>query len=131
MAGPAGGGGADPKPWRLLNRSPPPVSHVSASFAARASDHAVRRYAERVLGLAIPAGLDDQRALSHVRARRTDCAAIRQHLAGHGGVILQAGMRSGTVVVPGERMRLRVSEGSVVTVLTPEPRTLGRALKAA
>ncbi|WHQ68633.1 hypothetical protein [Methylorubrum extorquens] len=107
------------------------MSHVSVDYAARASDHAVRRYAERVLGLPIPPGLDDQRALSHVRARGTDCAAIRQHLAGLGGVILAAGMRSGTVVVPLERMRLRVSEGTVVTVLTPEPKTLGRALRQA
>ncbi|UYW28247.1 hypothetical protein OKC48_06925 [Methylorubrum extorquens] len=107
------------------------MSHVSASYAARATDHAVRRYAERVLGLPIPPALDDQRALSLVRARGTDCVAIRAHLAGLGGVILAAGMRSGTVVVPGERMRLRVSEGTVVTVLTPEPKVAGRPLRQA
>lgn len=45
------------------------MSHVTPSHAAAVSHHAVRRYAERVLGATVPAGLPDWAALAHVRAQ--------------------------------------------------------------
>lgn len=102
------------------------MSHVSPSHAAAVSHHAVRRYAERVLGATVPAGLADWQALAHVRAQGWDCDAIRARFAGVGGLVVAAGMRAGVVVVPEERMRVRVDGGVVVTVVTPEPRERGR-----
>ncbi|QDI82415.1 hypothetical protein E8E01_19325 [Methylorubrum populi] len=78
------------------------MSHVSPSHAAAVSHHAIRRYAERVLGATVPAGLPDWAALAHVRAQGWDCDAIRARLAGVGGLIVAAGMRAGVVVVPEE-----------------------------
>ena len=90
------------------------MSHVP-SHTARATDHAVRRYAERILGLNTD-GLDDPAALTRARAQGMDCDGIRRRLAALGGVILRSGMHSGIVVVPAERMSVRVTAGAVVTV---------------
>lgn len=107
------------------------MSHVSPSHAARATDHAVRRYLERVhrLDLGGPA-VPDPEALACARAQGWDCDAVRRRLASLGGIILQAGMRDGAVVVPLERMTVRVTRGAVVTVVTPPVRTPRRAGRA-
>lgn len=105
------------------------MSHVSPSHSARATDHAVRRYAERVLGLDAE-GLDDIQALARARAQGIDCGWIRRRLAELGGIILQTGMRDGRVVAPLEGMTVRVAGGSVVTVVTPLLRTAGRRGRA-
>lgn len=64
-----GGGRPTRGPWSS-NQEPPPVSHVTPSHAARATDHAVRRYLERVhrLDLGGPT-VPDPEALSRARAQ--------------------------------------------------------------
>ena len=100
------------------------MSHVTVDYRARATDHAVRWYAERILGLEAE-GLDDPATRARVDAQRMDCEDIRRHLALRGGVILSAGMRTGVVVVPAEGISLRVNGGSVVTVVTKAVRRPG------
>ncbi|WP_342163151.1 hypothetical protein [Methylobacterium sp. SD21] len=109
------------------------MSHVSPSHRAHPTDHAVRRYAERVLGLDAE-GLDDRQALARAQAQGIDCGWIRRRLAELGGIVVATGMRDGAVVVPLEGMTLRVVRGAVVTVLTPPLGTSvrrGRALSRA
>lgn len=101
------------------------MSHTRADYRAHATDHAVRRYAERVLGLDL-GDLDDQRALSRARAQGVNCVWIRARLAEVGGILLQTGMRDGSVVVPLERMTVHLTRGAVVTVVTPPLRTSRR-----
>lgn len=105
------------------------MSHVS-SHRAHATDHSVRRYAERLLGLDAE-GLDDPAALARAHAQGIDCEAVRRHLASLGGVILAAGMRSGVVVVPADRISLRVKDGRVVTIVTAPVRRPTRHLRRA
>ena len=106
------------------------MSHVTPGQSVRATDHAVRRYIERIHGLDLE-GLDDPAALSRARTRGIDCEAVRRHLGRLGGVILAAGMRTGVVVVPAERMSVRVKDGRVVTVVTPPARRPGHVRQAA
>jgi len=107
------------------------VSHVSPSHSARATDHAVRRYAERVLELDLGGEeVPDHVALARARAQGVKCTWVRRRLAELGGIVLAAGMRDGRVVAPLEGMTVRVAGGSVVTVVTPPLRTAGRRGRA-
>lgn len=105
------------------------MSHVSPSHRAHPTEHAVRRYAERVLGLDAE-GLDDIPALAHARAQGIDRAWIRRRLAEIAGIVLAASMRDGRVVAPLEGMTVRIAGGSVVVVVTPPLRTTGRRGRA-
>ncbi|KQP33832.1 hypothetical protein ASF49_08165 [Methylobacterium sp. Leaf104] len=97
------------------------MSHVS-SHRARVTDHAVRRFAERVLHRTVPAGLTDRQAVGALLAQGVDVADAQARLAAWGGIVLAARQVTGTVLVPEEGMRVRVADGVVVTVLTPPPR---------
>jgi hypothetical protein len=99
-------------PWRGAadartlegQQEPAPVSHVTPSHAARATDHAVRRYLDPMQRLSLSSeAVPDPEALSRARAQGWDCHAVRRRLASLEGIILSAGMRDGVVVVPLER----------------------------
>lgn len=95
------------------------MTHVTPSTPrARVTAHAVRRYAERVLGQAVnEAVADDAVACLQLRGRGVDLAAIRARIRAVGGVLLQTGARTGDVVAFPEAMKFRVVDGVVVTVL--------------
>ena len=106
------------------------MSHISQhSPKARATDHAVRRYAERHLGVTVETD-DDRVAVNLLRAKGVDLARIRARIADIGGVIMSTGRTSGDCIAFPEALRFRLVEGKVVTVLaragkvkptTPEP----------
>ncbi|TXM64284.1 hypothetical protein FV226_26695 [Methylobacterium sp. WL12] len=98
---------------------------------AHATDHAVRRYAERFLGETVEETVTDDRvAVRMLKDRRVDTARIRARIADVGGVIMATGRTSGDCIAFPEALRFRLVEGKVVTVLaragkvkptTPEP----------
>lgn len=56
---------------------------------------------------------------------------MRLNLTSLGGVILTSGMRTGVVVVPAERVSLRVTDGRVVTNVEATTRGRGHVHRAA
>ncbi len=84
---------------------------------ARATDHAVRRYAERRLGVWVD-GTDDGAALTTLRARGVDVGAIRRRLSIAGGL----GVANGASAVIADGLKLVLADGAVVTVLAPKLR---------
>lgn len=95
------------------------MTHVTAtSPRAHATDHAVRRYAERFLGVAIDEAVtDDRAAVRMLRAQGVDTARIRARIADVGGVIMATGRMSGDAIGFPEGLRFRLVDGKVVTVL--------------
>lgn len=78
---------------------------------ARATDHAVRRYAERALGIAVDG--EDAAALATLRARGVNVGAIRRRISIQGGL----GVANGAHSVIADGLRLVIADGAVVTVL--------------
>lgn len=81
---------------------------------ARPTDHAVRRYAERALGVAVE-GDDDAVALRTLVARRVPVGAIRRRLSIVGGLGVANGANA--VVEGSTGLKLVLVDGNVVTVL--------------
>lgn len=102
----------------FANPLPPDVLvDRSGGLRARVSDHAIRRYCERVLGLGEDrlAGIDDHAAQRVLVELGFDVEAVRIKLAYHGGVALRH-LRAPVVRVAG--MVIRVSpNGVVITVV--------------
>lgn len=104
------------------------MSHISSTTSrARVTDHAVRRYAERWLGVVIETD-DDREAVRLLRERKVDVARIRARCAEVGGLIVDVtrklGRSSGAAVAFPEGLRFQVVDGTVVTVLArvvPKP----------
>lgn len=80
---------------------------------ARATDHAVRRYAERALG--VVGDGDDAEAVKALQAHRVNVAAIRRRLIIVGGL----GVANGAcAVIEGQTgLKLVIADGAVVAVL--------------
>lgn len=91
------------------------MSHVR-DVRAHATDHAVRRYAERHLGVTVETE-DDRVAMVHLRAKGVDLAQIRARIAEIGGVIMATGATTGDCIAFPEALRFRLVDGKVVTVL--------------
>ena len=87
----------------------------SGGVRVRVTHHAVRRYAERALGLGedMLDGVEDRDAVEVLRGLGVPVAAIRDRLAYHGGVLLAHGAAG--IVIDG--VRLVVVENRVVTVV--------------
>jgi hypothetical protein len=77
------------------------------------TDHAVRRYAERVLHVVLSAGLSDPHAICELEERGIDVDWIRERIARAGRVAVQHGAVS--VIADGVRMILE--DGRVVSCL--------------
>ncbi len=93
------------------------MSNISQhSPKARATDHAVRRYAERHLGVTVETE-DDRVAVNLLRAKGVDLARIRARIADIGGVIMSTGRTSGDCIAFPEALRFRLVDGKVVTVM--------------
>ncbi|MCP1549430.1 MULTISPECIES: hypothetical protein [Methylobacteriaceae] len=84
---------------------------------ARVTDHAVRRYAERALGVTV-AGDDDGAAMTALRTRSVNVGRIRRHLAILGGL----GVANAAGAVVAEGLKLVLVDGAVVTVLATKVR---------
>jgi hypothetical protein len=84
---------------------------------ARATDHAVRRYAERALGVWIE-GMDDGAAIAALRARGINVGAIRRKLSILGGL----GVANDATAVTADGLKLVISDRAVVTVLAKKLR---------
>lgn len=87
----------------------------SGGLRARVTHHAVRRYAERALGLGedLLDGVDDRDAIEVLRGMGIPVAVIRDRLSYYGGVLLAHGAAG--IVIDG--IRLVVVEDRVVTIV--------------
>lgn len=98
--------------------SPAPADVVhdhSAGVRAYVTIHAIRRYADRILGMEEAlADLDDMDAVDAMLATGVDVPAIRDWLAFYGGV----GKRHGAVGVCRDGVGIVLKAGRVVTVLS-------------
>ncbi len=98
---------------------------------ARATDHAVRRFAERAVGVIVDEGMDDTAALAELGRRGVNVRRVRQTLSKLGGI--GVANKAQAVIVNG--LKLVIRDGAVVTVLAKnqmrEPRALDEALAAA
>jgi hypothetical protein len=83
---------------------------------ARVTDHAVRRYAERALGVAVEG--DDDEAMTALRRRKVPVGAVRRHLSTIGGL----GVANGAQAVIADGLKLVIADGAVVTVLAKKLR---------
>ena len=92
-----------------------------SGIRARVTDHAVRRYAERALGVTVDG--DDNEAMVALRERKVAVGAVRRHLSTIGGL----GVANQAQAVIAEGLKLIIADGAVVTVLAkklrvdPEP----------
>lgn len=77
----------------------------------RVTDHAVRRYAERALGVTVDG--DDDEAMTVLRERKVPVGAIRRHLGTVGGL----GVANGAQAVIANGLKLLIADGAVITVL--------------
>lgn len=100
--------------------SPVPAQRGNpAGVRARATDHAVRRYAERALGVVVD-GDDDAVAMKALQARRVNVGAIRWRLSIVGGLGVANGANA---VIKGQTgLKLVIADGAVVTVLARKVR---------
>lgn len=80
---------------------------------ARVTDHALRRYAERALGVTVDASVEDDEAIAELRRRRVPVGAIRRHLSIVGGL----GVANGACAVIAEGLKFVIADRAVVTVL--------------
>lgn len=98
--------------------SPPPpcvVHDHSNGVRAKVTLHAIRRYADRILGMEeLLDGLDDSEAVDVVAAQGIPIGEIRAWLAFYGGV----GVRHGAVGVCRDGVGLVIQGGRVVTVIS-------------
>lgn len=85
---------------------------------ARVTDHALRRYAERALGVTVDAPVEDDEAILELRQRRVPVGAIRRHLSIVGGL----GVANGAQAVIAEGLKLVIADRAVVTVLAKKLR---------
>lgn len=96
---------------------PQPQRGNPAGVRARVTDHAIRRYAERALGVWVEAA-DDTAALTVLRRRGVNVGAIRERIAVAGGL----GVANGAVAVIADGRKLVLQGPAVVTVLAPKLR---------
>lgn len=80
---------------------------------ARATDHAVRRFAERAVGVIVDEGMDDTSALAELGRRGVNVRRVRQTLSKLGGI--GVANQAQAVIVNG--LKLVIRDGAVVTVL--------------
>ena len=80
---------------------------------ARATDHAVRRFAERAVGVIVDEGMDDTAAIAELARRGVNVRRVRQTLSKLGGI--GVANRAQAVIVNG--LKLVIRDGCVVTVL--------------
>ncbi|MGN8091625.1 hypothetical protein [Methylobacterium sp. 22177] len=80
---------------------------------ARATDHAVRRFAKRTVGVIVDEGMDDTAALAELGRRGVNVRWVRQTLSKFGGI--GVANQAQAVIVNG--LKLVIRSGAVVTVL--------------
>ena len=87
----------------------------SGGMRARVTHHAVRRYAERALGVGedLLDGVEDRDAVEVLRGMGVPVSRVRDRLAYYGGVLIAHGAAG--IVIDG--VRLVVVEDRVVTVV--------------
>ncbi len=96
---------------------PPPCCEHDHSRGVRAKVtlHAIRRYADRILGMEqLLEGLDDSEAVDVAAAQGVPIGEIRRWLAFYGGV----GVRHGAVGVCRDGVAIVLKQGRVITVLS-------------
>lgn len=80
---------------------------------AKATDHAVRRFAERAIGVVVDEALDDTAAIAELAHRGVNVRRVRKTLGEYGG--LGVANRAQAVIVNG--LKLVIRDRCVVTVL--------------
>ncbi|TXN04872.1 hypothetical protein FV242_05830 [Methylobacterium sp. WL64] len=95
---------------------PPEVEHDhSAGVRAHVTQHAIRRYGDRILGFEeVFQGLEDHEAVDAMAAAGVPIGQVREWLAFYGGVA----KRHGAVGICRDGVGLVLKDGRVVTVLS-------------
>lgn len=104
-----------PEPRPIAGPTPTPayLRGNPKGVRARATDHAVRRFAERALGIVLDEALSDAAAMAALAHRGVNVRAVRASLAHYGGLGVAHGANA--VVVNG--LKLVIQDRAVVTVL--------------
>ncbi|MBE7201612.1 MAG: hypothetical protein INR70_27940 [Parafilimonas terrae] len=86
---------------------------------ARVTDHALRRFAERAMGLVVGPDVEDPAAVAELARRGVQVGKVRRTLGEMGGIGLSRGAKA--VIVNG--LKLVLADGAVVTVCAKVPRS--------
>lgn len=93
--------------------APAPQRGNPKGIRAKATDHAVRRFAERAIGVVVDEALDDTAAIAELARRGLNVRMLRATIGRLGGI----GVANGAQAVVVHGLKLVIRDGAVVTVL--------------
>ncbi|MGU3665660.1 hypothetical protein ACLBX9_15885 [Methylobacterium sp. A49B] len=102
-----------PVPSSIQTPAPAPQRGNPKGIRAKATDHAVRRFAERAIGVVVDEAVDDTAAIVELAHRGVNVRRVRKTLGELGGL----GVANGAQAVIVNGLKLVIRDRCVVTVL--------------